>query len=109
MITDQEIEKALEWLTTNGRNAAKARAEREYLEEYKGVLKGQIMREHSKESLGAQEALAKSDQRYIDHLNALKQAIERDETFRWNKSAAEAKIDAWRTMSSNERAIGKIQ
>ena len=109
MITDQEIEKALEWLTTNGRNAAKARAEREYLEEYKGVLKGQIMREHSKESLGAQEALAKSDQRYIDHLNALREAIENDEYLRWMKVAAEAKISAWQSFNANQRAMGKIQ
>jgi hypothetical protein len=108
MITDQDIEKALDWLAGNGRNAAKARAEREYLDEYKGVLKCQIMREHSDQSLGAQEALAKSDPRYNAHLNAWKEAVERDEFFRWMRVAAEAKIEAWRTQSSNERALSKI-
>ena len=108
MITDQDIEKALEWLAGNGRNSSKARAEREYLDEYKSVLKGQIMREHSNESLGAQEALAKSDPRYKTHLEAWKEAVERDEYYRWMRVSAEAKIEAWRTQSSNERALSKI-
>lgn len=109
MITDQEIEKALEWLSGNGRNAAKARAEREYMDEYRSVLKSQIMRENPGESLGTQEALAKSDSRYNDHLKAWKEAIERDEYYRWMRVSAEAKIEAWRTQSSNERAMGKVQ
>jgi len=104
MITDNEVEKSLDYLRDNARAAAQAKANREYLDEYRKVLKAQIMRENDKESLGAQEARAMADKRYITHLEAFKEAIERDEYYRWMKVAAEAKIEAWRTMSSNERA-----
>lgn len=108
MITEQDIEKALDYLRDNAGNAAKARAEREYLDEYKKVLKATIMRENSKESLGAQEAIALSDQRYLTHLEAFKIAVEADEYFKWMRAAAETKIESWRTQCSNERAMGKL-
>ena len=104
MISDEDVENALDFLRKNAREAAKARAEREYLDNYSRVLKSVIMRENSSESLGAQEAIAYSDKRYITHLEALKMATEHDEYIRWGKVAAEARIEAWRTMCSNERA-----
>jgi len=108
MITDADIEKALDYLRDTAKPAAKAKAEREYLDEYKKVLKATIMRELSGESLGAQESRALADARYLTHLNVWKEAVERDVYFSWMKVSAEAKIEAWRTQSSNERAIGKI-
>lgn len=104
MITDKEIEEALEYLRTNGKKAAQAKAERIYLEEYRKVVKAQIMREYDNKPLGAQEAIAYSDPRYTEHLKVMKEAIERDEYHRWAQTAAEAKIEAWRTQSSNQRA-----
>lgn len=104
MITDQDIEKALDYLRDNAKKAAQAKANREYLDEFKKVLKATIMRELTGESLGAQESRALSDSRYTTHLEAWKIAIEEDEFYRWMKSSAEAKIEAWRTQSSNERA-----
>ena len=105
MISDQDIEKALDYLRDNAGEAAKAKANREYLDEYKKVLKATIMREEDgKESLGMMEARALSDPRYIEHLKVWKECVERDEYFRWMKTSAEAKIEAWRTQSSNERA-----
>ena len=104
MISDDEIEKSLEWLTENVKNAAQARANRETLEDYTRVLKSTIMRENQSESLGAQEARAYADPRYKTHLDALEQAIFMDEGYRWKKSIEETRIECWRTMCSNERA-----
>ena len=104
MINDSEIESALNYLRDNSTKAAQAKANREYLDEYKKVLKASIMREHEGLSLGAQEAIAYSDPRYEQHLKAWKDAVEQDVYFQWMKTAAEAKIEAWRTFSSNERA-----
>ena len=108
MITDHEIEKALDYLRDNATKAAQAKANREYLDEYKKVLKATIMREIDGESLGAQEARALADPRYKTHLEAWRTAIEQDEYYRWMRVSAEAKIEAWRTQSSNSRVIGKL-
>ena len=50
MITDQDIEKALDYLRDNAKKAAQAKANREYLDEFKKVLKATIMRELTGES-----------------------------------------------------------
>lgn len=104
MITDELVEKSLDYLRDNAEEAAQAKANRVYLEEFRKSLKAQIMSEHLAESIGAQERYAYSDVRYLNHLEALKEAVFLDERHRFLRSAAEAKIEAWRTMSSNVRA-----
>lgn len=103
-ITDEEIDKALDYLRDNADEAAKARAERVYVEEYRKVVKAQIMKEHSQLSAVLQEREAYADPRYVAHLGVIAEAVTRDERCRFMLSAAEAKIEAWRTQSSNERA-----
>ena len=108
MISDDDIEAAVEYLRTNATKAAKAKAERIYLTEYLKVVKSQIMRENDDKALGAQEAIAYADPRYREHLNVMKEAIERDEYHRWMLTAAEAKLSAWQTMSANNRGLGRV-
>lgn len=107
MITEQDIDRALDYLRTSSTEAAQARANRLHLDDYSRVLKAQIMSEHLAEPVNAQERHAYSDVRYRNHLGALKQAIFLDEQFRFLRAAAEARIEAWRTMCSNLRAEGK--
>lgn len=107
MIQDKEIEAAVEFLRENARTAAQAKANRIYMEEFRKVVKAQIMRERESLALGAQERDAYSDERYATHLEALKSAVEQDEFYRWKMVAAEAKIEAWRTQQANARAEGK--
>lgn len=108
MIQDDDIEKAVDYLRDNATKAAKAKAERIYAEEYRRVVKSQIMRENDDKALGAQEAIAYADARYTQHLKAMREAIEADEYHRWMLTAAEAKIEAWRTQQSNARSLGKL-
>jgi hypothetical protein len=103
-ITDEEIDKALDYLRDNARDAAQAKANRVYVEEYRKVIKAKLMKEHEKLSAVLQEREAYSDPRYTQHLLAIKEAVEIDEGHRFLRSAADAKIDAWRTQSSNTRA-----
>ena len=104
-ICDEDIEKALDFLRDNAESAAKARAERIYLEEYRKSLKAILMKEHNGESGIIQERNAYSDVRYIGHLNAIKNAVYEDERYRFLRGAAEAKIEAWRSQSANYRAM----
>lgn len=103
-ITDDEIDKALDYLRDNARDAAQAKANRVYVEEYRKVVKAKLMKEHGAMSAVLQEREAYSDERYIAHLEAIKQAVELDEGHRFLRAAADAKIEAWRTQSSNSRA-----
>jgi hypothetical protein len=107
IVSEDTVSKALDHLTMRAEDAAKARAERIYVEEYRKTVKAQIMQEHTDLPIGAQEREAYADPRYTAHLEAIRQAITEDERMRFLREAATATIEAWRTQSSNERA-GKL-
>jgi hypothetical protein len=106
MISEDDVDKAVEYLRINARSAAQAKANRIYMEEYRKVVKAQLMREREGAAV-IQERDAYADPRYSQHLEALKEAIEKDEYNRWMMTAAEAKVEAWRTQQANLRAEGK--
>jgi len=103
-ITDDEIDKALDFLRDNARDAAQARADRVYVTEYRKYLKATIMKEHDKLSAVLQEREAYSDPRYLAHLEAIRDAVKADASHEFLRAAAEAKIKSWQTQSSNSRA-----
>ena len=78
VITDEQVEAAVDYLRDSADSCAKKRAERLYLDEYTRALKSLIMSEHLAETLGAQERYAYSDIRYQNHLAALKISIWED-------------------------------
>ncbi len=105
MIHEQEVEAAVDWLRDTANEAAQKRAERLYLDEYRKVLRAQLMKQHMDLPVSAQEREALADPKYAEHLQALKIAIDEDERMRFLRVAAEAKIEAWRSMNANHRAI----
>jgi hypothetical protein len=111
VIPEDEIEQAVEWLRANARKAAQARAERIYVEQYRKTIKAQLMVEllerDPKETIAAQERFAYSHPNYVQHLSALRAAVEEDEKMQWLRAAAEAKIEAWRSQCANQRVEGK--
>ena len=104
-LTEQVIDKALDYLQDNADAAAKARAERIYCQEYRKSLKALLMKEHDtgKRSGAMQEREAYADPKYIAHLEALKEAVFQDTKMYFLMEANRAKIDAWQTKSANER------
>ena len=110
-IEDSDAESALDWLVRNGSKAAQARANRVYMEEYRKTKKAQLMAQAQREgvgSLGAQEAYAYAHPDYIAHLEAIKEAVEADEAFRWNQVTADARIRAGQSQSATRRAQEKV-
>lgn len=105
LISDAEVERALDFLRDNAVPAAQAKAERVFCEEYRKTLKAMLMQQHSKESIGAQEREAYAAPQYVDHLGKLKAAVFEEERLRALRSAAEMKIEAWRTMNANYRSM----
>ena len=102
MITNEEIERALDFLINSAKDAAQNRANRIYLEEYRKSLKAQIMAEHTDLAVNAQEREAYKNAQYIDHLQVMKDAIEEDEKMRFLIEAAKVKISVWQTMCKSE-------
>lgn len=105
MISDDEIEKAVDWLRDHALDAAKAKAERVYCEEYRKSLKAIIASNSNETSESAKERFAYASEAYQEHLAKLREAVLEDEKNRALRVAAELKIEAWRTMEANRRSV----
>lgn len=107
-ITDADIDKALDWLVRNAEKAAQARANRVLLEESSRSVKADLMKASGQDTIGLQERDAYSAPEYRAHIVGLAAAVHEDERLRLLRMAAEARIECWRTMCSNQRTMGKV-
>src|SRR5512139_1660187 len=103
-LSDDEIERALDYLRDTATKAAQARAERAYVEQWLRALRSTLLLSAPGTSIAEREAYAFAHHDYGTALQALRAAVENDEKFRFLREAASARIEAWRTQSSNERA-----
>jgi hypothetical protein len=110
MIDDAALEKALDWLKDNASKAAKARAERVYLEEWIPSLRAQLAARFIEDgdSVSAADMKAKASQSYRTALEGYRQAVEADELMRWHRTRADAIVEVWRSDQANQRAMGKV-
>lgn len=109
MSDDSEINifKALDFIRDQAPIYAKAKAARVYLENFRKSKKAILMRAaelkgHKTAAIQEREAYANPE--YIEVLEALQVATEEEERLRWMIVAAEAKIEAWRTIEATRRA-----
>ena len=105
MITEEEVQLAVDFLRDNAEDSAKCKAERIYLEEYRKSLKAMLMSVYKELPVSAQEREAYNSKEYKEHLVAIKIAVKKDEKHRFMREAAKAKIEAWRSMNANLRAV----
>lgn len=99
MIDEADAEKCVEWLIKNVTKAAQARAQREHLEAYTKVIKARLMAEFADKPATIQEREAYAHPDYEAHLEALREAIEIDEQYRWRKEAAATKVSVWQSIN----------
>ena len=107
MITQDQAEKAVDWLRENARSMAQSRAERLYLEQWIKTVKATLQAESPATTSTKSEIYALSSPKYLSSLQTYKAAVEADEYNRFMVTAAEAKIEAWRSQESTRRAEGK--
>lgn len=107
MISETDIDRALAYLRDNSEKDAQARAERLYMEQWIRTVLAQEMAKSTATSVAAQEVGARISDSYASALTAYKQAIYEDEKRRFLRSAAETKIDVFRTQEASNRAIDK--
>jgi hypothetical protein len=107
---EREIDphKAVDFIIANGKKAAKAKANRIYMDEYRKSLKAILMKRSQETSVNAQEREAYSNQEYLDHLKAILEAVELEEELRWQMIAAQARVEVWRSQEATYRIEGKV-
>lgn len=106
MISDAQVEAAFDTLQATIETAAKARAERLWIEKFLDHKIALLMKEHDVFDLAvnAQEREAKADPEYALLLEGFKAAVFFDERERNTRDTAKSLIDAWRTQSATDRA-----
>ena len=99
-----EPTKAIQYLIDTAPLYAKAKADRIYLEEFRKTRKAQLMSQAGTEVLGKQEVYAYAHEDYALILRGIREAVETEEKYRWLLSAAQARIEVWRTQQYSMRA-----
>ena len=108
IVTDEEVERALDYLRDEARPAAKAIAEKAYMAEYRKTLKARLMGKANESVVAAQERFAYAHDDYAAHLLALQTAIEKAEEHEFLMKAASIKIDVWKAEQFRNRQMEKI-
>ena len=102
-ISQDEVEKALDYLATSAKTYAEAKGRRVWLEEKRKIIKAQAfsLAEGTKDE---RESAAYQSGDYKQCVEDLRDAVVAEETSRAWRTAAEAKIEVFRTLESSRRA-----
>lgn len=99
--------KAVDFMLEHAEKYATAKANRIHIEEFRKSKKALLMNQCSAETVNAREQYAYSHPDYIQLIEGLKQAVEIEESLRWKMTAAQMRVEIWRSMEATARAEGK--
>ena len=103
----------MDYLIDGVDDAARAKGELSYVEDYKKPLLADIMREKHKEfptmPVSGQERDALADPRYKMHIRAIGDAVQENERHKRLLISAEAVISVYQTESANNRGAEKLR
>lgn len=102
------IFKVLDFIRDNSAAYAQAKANRQYLENYRKTVKAQQMKQHLALPVSAQEreAYASDEMQQID--KAIQAAQEEEVRLQWLLTAAQIKAEVYRTLQANARIEAKV-
>jgi len=98
---------AVDYMIANSSKFAAAKANRVYIEEFRKSKKALLMKDSRESTSAAQERDAYAHPEYIALLGGLKAAVEEEETLKWNLTAAQARIEIWRSIQANNRNMDR--
>ena len=108
MITEEDIDRALEYLRDSAKGASVARSQAKILEKYVAVVEAQQKQLRlGKESNAAAQDAARASPEYRLALDAWAEAVRMDSEYSMLREAAAARIEAWRSMEATRRAEGR--
>lgn len=99
-ITQDDMEKAVEFLATTDEDYARCKSLYEGLSEQKKVIKGAAFLRSSQSAQTAKEQDAYASQMYREHLQKLEQANYNYLTLQANRITATIKIECWRSLNA---------
>ena len=106
MITEDQVEAALNYIRDMSPEYAKAKANRVYLEQFRKSKKAILMNQKDgPEHVRASYAYSHPD--YLEVLDGLRTAVETEEEIKWRIVAAQLKSEVWRTQQANNRNVDK--
>jgi hypothetical protein len=97
-------EKAIRYIQENAERYAKAKGDVAFTENYLKVIKSQQMNKSKSSSLGQREADAYASADYLQAITANKQAVEEEAHLKWMLTAAQARIEVWKTQEYSKRS-----
>ena len=100
------IEQTLDYMKNHAEPYAKAKATRIYLEQFRKSQKA-LLELEAEGTIQEKDAYAYTDPKYLTLLEDLRTAIEVEEREKWMLTAAQAKVDIYRTQQANNRFIDK--
>ena len=102
-----DANEAIDFIYKNASKYAKAKADRIRLEEFRKVKKALLMNESQATAVNAKEQFAYSHPDYVTVIDGISAAVEAEETLKWQLTAAELRVDVFRTESANNRSIDR--
>jgi hypothetical protein len=94
---------AIEFIIKTAPLYAKAKSDRMFLEEYRRSKHAQLKSLAGTEVLGKQDTFAYAHADYVGILEGIREAVEIEEKYRWLMTAAQARIEVWRTEQYSAR------
>ncbi len=98
-----EPTRAIQFIVDTAPLYAKAKSDRMFLEEFKKSKHAQLKSLAGTEVLGKQDTFAYAHPEYVEILEGIRAAVEIEERYRWLMTAAQAKVECWKTMQFNAR------
>src|SRR5690349_15930677 len=105
LVSDADVEKALDWLRDNAAEIGKAKTEAVKHDHMLKATRAMAMKLSGETSLGAQEREALCSEQYTDAIERAANAAGKYEEMRALREAAALKIETWRSASANYRAM----
>lgn len=103
MSTNHDPDVAVDFIIANAKKFAQAKADRVHLEEFRKTKKALLMGQSDAKAANAREEYAYAHPEYGQLLDGLKAAIEVEETLKWRLTAAQLRVDIWRTREASNR------
>jgi hypothetical protein len=94
---------AVDYIIQNSGKFAQAKAQRVYLEEFRKSKKALLMAQSPAKSAVEREQYAYGHEDYLGLLGGIKAAVEVEEDLKWRLTAAQMRVDIWRTREASNR------
>ena len=105
LLTDEDVQKSLDYLRDSAPKAAVARSQAKTMEKYVGIVeaRAKILATQDGLSNAASQDWARSSVDYKTSIDAWQEAVRVDCEFTMLREAAASRLDAWRTWQATER------